>query len=71
VDAFGFVSLKVIRNCDNKVDILYTWLGIVNLFQTFDDFEPVKYKPFDTRVVHQLLTGTTAKLTCHDVVLEP
>jgi len=33
------------------------WLGIVSLFQTFEDLEPVKNKEADIRAIRQVLDG--------------
>ena len=33
----------------------YAWLGIVNLFQTFEDLESVKDKQADIQAVRQVL----------------
>ena len=38
-----------------EVDIFNTWLGIVNLFQTFKDLESVKDKQADIQAVRQVL----------------
>jgi hypothetical protein len=38
-----------------------SWLGIVNLFQTFDDLESVKDKQADIQAVRQLLDEDEAK----------
>jgi hypothetical protein len=44
------------KNVKHKFDELYnSWLGIVYLFQTFDDLESVKDKQADIEAVRQLL----------------
>jgi hypothetical protein len=44
------------KNANNKVDISYNfWLGIVNLFQTFEYLGSAKDKQADIQAVHQLL----------------
>lgn len=41
---------------NNKVDVLHNiWLGLCNLFQTFEDLDSVKDKQADTQAVRQLL----------------
>lgn len=38
-----------------RVSVNNLWLGIVNLFQTFEDLESVKDKQADTQAVRQVL----------------
>jgi hypothetical protein len=40
-------------------ELIIPWLGIVNLFQTFDDLESVKDKEADTQAVRQMLDDET------------
>jgi hypothetical protein len=43
----------------HKFDALYKiWLGILDMFQTFDDLESVKDKPADIRAIRELLEIT-------------
>lgn len=39
---------------------MISWLGIVNLFQTFEDLEPVKDKQVDVEAVRQVLDESKA-----------
>lgn len=47
-------KIKKMKQARQKV-YLISWLGIVNLFQTFEDLESVKDKQADTQAVRQLL----------------
>jgi hypothetical protein len=50
------------KNANNKVDILYNfWLGLVDIFQTFEDLESVKDKQADIKAVRKLLDGEKPK----------
>ena len=50
------------KNANNKVDILYNfWLGLVDIFQTFEGLESVKDKQADIKAVRKLLDGEKPK----------
>jgi hypothetical protein len=36
---------------------LISWLGLVDMFQTFEDLESVKDKPADVKAIRKLLDG--------------